>query len=122
MWKSHRTGWYPPRGLETWKTKFKSELFELFCSICTTTQEVQQDFKDAIIVTIYKKKGDHADCGCQWGILLLSIAGKILAKILQSRLQTLAEDILPESQYGFRTIRSTQDMIFTLRQLQEKCT
>ena len=54
------------------------------------------------------------------GISLLSTAGKIQAKILLKRLQTIAELILPESQYGFRTSRSTIDMIFALRHLQEK--
>lgn len=95
-------------------------LLQLFCNIWSTTAEVPQDFKDATIVTIYKRKGDRAECGNHRGISLLSVAGKILAKILQHRLQSLAEDILPESQCGFRANRSSQDMIFTLRQLQEK--
>ena len=51
---------------------------------------------------------------------LLSTTGQILAKILLKRLQTIAELILPESQCGFRTSRFTINMIFTLRQLQEK--
>ena len=45
----------------------------------------------------------------------------MLAKILQFQLQTLAEDILPESQCGFSTNKSTHNIILTLRQLQEKC-
>ena len=43
-----------------------------------------------------------------------------MGKILAKRLQTTAEVILLESQRGFRRSRSTIDMIFTLRQLQEK--
>uniref|UniRef100_A0A3B3HTA8 Reverse transcriptase domain-containing protein n=1 Tax=Oryzias latipes TaxID=8090 RepID=A0A3B3HTA8_ORYLA len=110
---------------EVWKyggPALTEHLLQLFCNIwSTTTAEVPQDFKDAIIVTIYKRKGDRAECGNHRGISILSVAAKILAKILQFRLQTLAEDILPESQCGFRANRSTHDMIFTLRQLQEKC-
>ena len=37
------------------------------------------------------------------------------------RLQVLAERVYPESQFGFRAGRSTLDMIFSVRRLQEKC-
>ena len=37
------------------------------------------------------------------------------------RIQKLAERVYPESQCGFRSKRSTTDMIFSVRQLQEKC-
>ena len=37
------------------------------------------------------------------------------------KLQLLAERIYPESQCGFRAKRARIDMIFSLRQLQEKC-
>ena len=44
-----------------------------------------------------------------------------MAKILQCRLTDAAEGNLNESQCGFRPERSTVDMIFTVRQIQEKC-
>jgi hypothetical protein len=85
-------------------------------------EEVPQEFKDAAIVPIYKKKGDRSDCGNYRGISLLSIAGKILTRILFSRLlKTVADDVIPEAQCGFRPNRGTNDMIFAARQLQEKC-
>ena len=77
------------------------------------------DWRDANIVTIFKK-GDKRQCGNYRGISLLSIAGKVLARIILRRLQILAEDILPESQCGFHSNRGTIDMIFCARQLQEK--
>ena len=51
----------------------------------------------------------------------LSIAGKILARVLLNRLNEQLErsGLLPESQCGFRKNRGTIDMIFTARQLQE---
>ena len=54
---------------------------------------------------------------------LLSIAGKILAKILLNRLNVHLDKagLIQESQCGFRKDRGTIDMIFTARQLQEKC-
>ena len=86
-----------------------------------TNEEIPDDLRDGLIVTIYKKKGDKADCGNYRGITLLSTAGKIIARILNKRLIPLAENILPESQSGFRPSRGTTDMIFAARQLQEKC-
>ena len=87
---------------------------------CWTQGSLPQDFKDATIVTLYKRKGDRHDCGNYRGISLLSIAGKVLAKVLLKRLMAIANEVLPESQCGFRANRSTVDMIFTVRQLQEK--
>ena len=43
-----------------------------------------------------------------------------MARILQARLQDLAEEVLPEAQCGFRKGRSCTDMIFTVRQIIEK--
>nr|VZI44597.1 unnamed protein product [Spirometra erinaceieuropaei] len=84
--------------------------------------EVPQDFKDATIVHLYKRKGNRQVCDNHRGISLLSIAGKIFARILLNRLNNhLEQGLLPESQCGFRRHRGTTDMIFAARQLQEKC-
>ncbi|XP_060759866.1 uncharacterized protein LOC132870238 [Neoarius graeffei] len=83
-------------------------------------EKIPAELRDALIVTIFKK-GDKADCGNYRGISLLSTTGKVLARILANRLLPLSEVILPESQCGFRPARGTSDMIFTARQLQEKC-
>ena len=84
--------------------------------------EVPQDFRDANIVHLYKNKGDKSACDNHRGISLLSIAGKLLARVLLNRLtQHLVDNIVPESQCGFRQNRGTVDMIFAVRQLQEKC-
>ncbi|KAL2090150.1 hypothetical protein ACEWY4_014838 [Coilia grayii] len=83
-------------------------------------EKIPAELRDALIITIFKK-GDKADCGNYRGISLLSSTGKVLARILANRLLPLSEEILPESQCGFRPARGTSDMIFTARQLQEKC-
>ena len=77
--------------------------------------------RDANIVTLYKNKGDRCDCNNYRGISLLSIVGKVFARVTLTRLQNLALQVYPESQCGFRAGRSTVDMIFSLRQLQDKC-
>ena len=73
-----------------------------------------------MIVNIYKRKGDRQDCSNYRGISLLAIASKIFAKILLQRLLVIVDDVLPETQCGFRSSHSMVDMIFTLQQLQEK--
>ena len=88
---------------------------------CWRHKEVPHEMRDAKITTLYKNKGDKGDCNNYRGISLLSITGKAFARIILGRLQKLAVRVLPESQCGFRSERSTIDMIFSLRQLQEKC-
>ena len=82
--------------------------------------KVVKDWKDAEIVPI-PKKGDLRKCDNWTGISLLDVVGKVFARILQDRLQVVAEKILPESQCGFRKGRGCVDMIFAARQLVEKC-
>ena len=61
------------------------KLTELFQ--CMWRKEaITQDFKDAFIIHLYKRKGNPQVCDNHRGISLLSIAGKILAKILLTRL------------------------------------
>ena len=85
-------------------------------------EDVPQQFKDANIVTIWKRKGSKSDCSNYRGISLLAIAGKILGRVLLNRLtRSIIEPILTESQCGFRANRGTTDMVFSARQLQEKC-
>ena len=94
-------------------------LYHLFETILTA-EAVPQDFKDATITHLFKCKGDRVDCN-NHGISLLSIAGKILARIINSRISILAESLQPESQCSYRTECGTVDMIFVILQLQEKC-
>ena len=84
---------------------------------------VLQDFKDATIVHLYENKGDRACCDNHRGISLLCVAEKVLARLWLNRLKKHIDNIglIPESQCGFRPNRATQDMVFALRQLQEKC-
>ena len=98
-----------------------SGLEDLFVS-CWERGVLPQDLKDAVLVSLYKNKGEKSDCSNYRGITLLSIAGKVLARILLNRLiPSIIEDFTPESQCGFRANRGTTDMIFVLRQIQEKC-
>ena len=82
--------------------------------------EVPQQWKDATIMVLHKKK-DRKECGNYRGISLVVHADKILLKIITRRLSKYCERvvILPEEQSGFRPNRSTTDMMFAIRRLQE---
>ena len=80
-------------------------------------EAIPQEFNDASIIHLLKRKGNTQLCNNHRGISLLSIAGKVLARVLLNRLNELLEQsgLLPESQCGFRKFGGTTDMIFTAR-------
>ncbi|XP_063593800.1 uncharacterized protein LOC134770746 [Penaeus indicus] len=99
----------------------RNELTSLFQTMWNK-QLLPKEFRDSTIVHIYKRKGSRQSCDNHRGISLLSIASKILARILLNcLLEHLEQGHLPESQCGFRAGRGTVDMIFAAYQLQEKC-
>ena len=77
---------------------------------------IPQEWKDALIVPI-PKKSNLSSCDNWRGISLLDVAGKVFAKTLQKRLQTVAEDVLLHTQCVFRSSRGCIDMIYCARQL-----
>ena len=84
------------------------------------TGEVPQEWKDATIKVLHKKK-DRTECSSYRDLSLVAHAGKALLKIVANRLGDFCEEagILPEEQCGFRPQRSTTDMMFIVRRLQE---
>ena len=95
-------------------------LHELICRVWEA-EEVPQQWKKARLVFTFKKKGDRDICENSRDMALLSVAGKILPKIMLIPLNPhIVDSTLPESQCGFLRERGTTDMIFVARQLQEK--
>ena len=89
---------------------------------CWSESLVPKDWVDGVLVTLYKGKGDKAVCDNYRGITLLEVVGKVLARLLLNRLHDkICSAVLPESQSGFRPGRGTTDMVFSARQVQEKC-
>ena len=102
------------------KPALLQHLHQLLC-LCWNEGAVSQEMWDATIVTLYKNIGDRSDYDNYRGISLLSIVGKAFARVLLIRLHKFASGVFPEFQCGFRAGRSTIDMLFSVRQLQEKC-
>ena len=73
------------------------------------------------MIKVLHKKKDRTECGNYRGISLVAHAGKVLLKIVATRLSAYCEarNLLPEEQCGFRPHRSTTDMMFAVRRLQE---
>ena len=95
------------------------KLQDLFTN-CSEKGTLLQDLRDAVIISLYKNKGKKSDCS-NYRDTLLSIAGKILARVLLNGLiPTIPQKNTPESYCGFRPNRGTVDMIFVLRQIQQK--
>ena len=72
-----------------------------------------------MIKVLHKK--DRTECDNYRCISFVAHAGKVLLKIVATRLSAYCEatNLLPEEQCGFRPHHSTTDMMFTVRRLQE---
>ena len=65
---------------------------------------VPADWSDAVLIPI-PKKWDLSHCDNWRGIILTNVVGKVVARVIQRKLQKLVEDELPESQCCFRKSR-----------------
>ena len=84
----------PPEIIKSGKSALQEALHELLC-LCWEEGEVTQDMRDTKIVTLYKNKGDRSDCNNYRGISLLSIVGKVFARVSLNRTQALTERFYP---------------------------
>ena len=79
------------------------------------------DWKNGFI-TVLPKKGDLSDCDNHRGIMLLSIPGKIVSKIILNRMKETVDKLLRNNQAGFRSNKSCTDQISSLRIILEQST
>ena len=77
-------------------------------------EQVPEDWKRGHLVKL-PKKGDLSQCNNWRGIMLLSIPGKVLSRIILERLKTALDKKLRDEQAGFRQNRSCTDHIATSR-------
>ena len=76
----------------------------MMCDLVSTVwkeRRVPREWVDAILIPI-PKKCDLRSCDNWRGISLLEVVGKVVARVIQPRLQRLAERELLDSQYGFK--------------------
>ena len=104
--------------LKTSKGSVCPALHHLFCRVWVTGR-VPADWRDGIIISLYKGKGAHTDCSSHRPITLLSVPGKVFAHVLLARIQPLLLQERRPQQSGFTPGRSTSDAVLALRLLSE---
>ena len=72
------------------------------------TQQWPQDWKRSVFIPI-PKKGNTKECSNYHTIALISLASKVMLKILQARLQQYVNHELPDVQAHFRKGRGARD-------------
>ena len=77
---------------------------------------VPEDWRKALVIPVHKK-GSKMQCTNYRGISLLSIPGKVYARILDYKVRDITEAKVLEEQGAFRKKRSSVDQLFTVRQL-----
>ena len=91
-------------------------MHEMVCRIWQGWEPMPQEWKHSFLVP-FPKKGDLTQCKRWRGILLASIPGKVFSRMFNARLHVHVEEnnILPESQRGFRAGSGTSDMLFAIK-------
>ena len=91
-----------------------NEFRELLLDLTHTVWEerrVPKEWADAILVPI-PKKGNLTSCDNWRDIALLDlVVGKVITRVIQTRLQSVGEEEMPELQCSFRKGRRCSDMI-----------
>ena len=77
---------------------------------------VPEGWRSAVIVSLYKGKGERTECRNNRGISLLSVVGKIYVGILVDRVHRVTDGLIDDEGFQSREV----DLIFTMKQIGEK--
>ena len=108
----------PAEALKTDVESAVSILHSLFTKIWEK-EEVPAQWREGLVIKL-PKKGDLRDCGNYRGIMLLSVPGKVLNRVLLERMKEAVDPKLRDQQAGFRRNRSCADQIASLRIIVEQ--
>ncbi len=95
------------------------QIIHKFCNEILKTKQWPNQWTESVLITI-PKKANSRKCSDHRTISLISHASKVLLGMIQERLRTRFEEVLSESQAGFRCGRSTLEQVTKLRILNEK--
>jgi hypothetical protein len=80
---------------------------------------MSDEWRQSILVPIFKNNGDVQSCTNYQRIKLMSHIMKLYERIIEHRLRGVTN--VTENQFGFMPRRSIMDAIFLIKQLMEKC-
>ena len=82
---------------------------------CLIHGAVPDKWKKSTVIMLYKGKGNTTDPNAYRGIALENTLLKVLTTLMCKRLNTIIEEKLPDSQFGFRRGRSTTQAVQCLQ-------
>lgn len=103
----------PPEALKATPTQ-SAEMLQPLLQKIWEEEKIPDAWKTGYLVKL-PKKGDLSQCGNWRGIMLLSIASKVLTRVILERMKEALDKELRPEQAGFRQNRSCTDQIATLR-------
>ena len=106
--------------VEVWKALGEDGvdiLYDLMVKIFEQ-EKIPEEWRESILIPIFKGKGDVQDCSNYRGIKLMSHTLKILERMIDGRIRD--EVRIGKEQLGFMEGSGTTDGIFCIRQLMEK--
>ena len=106
--------------VEVWKCLGESAL-KFLTKLYNRTMESErmpEEWRDSVLIPIFKNKGDVQSCSNYRGIKLISHTMKLWERIVEKRLRSDLK--FSNQQYGFMPGKSTIDALFALRVLMEK--
>ena len=115
--KGDRNGWDSSKGVEVFGRRRDRHAVGSDERVYEQ-EKIPTEWRDGVIIPIYKEKGDIHDCGNYRGIKLMSHTMKIWERIIDRRLRE--ETTIGDEQFGFMPCRGTTDAIFGVQQLMEK--
>ena len=87
----------------------------IFLVTIWTTFKVPSTWLVSSITCLFKNKGSRAEAKNYRSISIMATCSKILSAIIINRIRVCYEKLISNSQFGFRSNKSTSDAIFFLR-------
>ena len=83
-------------------------------------EEWPKEWKEGLVIPLWKKKGRRSDKNTWRGITLLSVGSKIMARVVAARIMAWTEGWLDDRQCGFRRGRGVEDALQVTRRVVEQ--